>query len=56
MRDYMVNKFGPEWLALARAGGNSGVVLETQAVEEILWWATENEWFKYPFNSMLLYF
>jgi hypothetical protein len=56
MRDYMVNKFGPEWLALARAGGNHGAVLETQAAEEILWWAVENEWFKYPFGSTLLHF
>jgi hypothetical protein len=32
MRDYMVNKFGPEWLALARAGGNRGAVLKAQ------WW------------------
>ncbi len=52
----MVNKFGLEWLALARAEGNRGAVLETQAVEEILWWAVENEWFKYPFGSTLLYF
>jgi hypothetical protein len=35
MRDYMVNKFGREWLALARAGGDHEV-LETQVVEEIL--------------------
>jgi hypothetical protein len=56
MRDYMVNKLDPEWLALARAGGNRGAVLETQAVEEILWRAAENERFEYPFGSMLLYF
>jgi hypothetical protein len=56
MRDYMMNKFGPEWLALARAGGDRGAVLETQAVEEILWQAAENEWFEYPFGSTLLYF
>ncbi len=56
MIDYMVNKFVPEWLALARAGGDRGAVLETQAVKEILWWAVENEWFEYPFSSTLLYF
>ncbi len=31
-------------------------MLETQAVEEILWRAAENEWFEYPFGSTLLYF
>ncbi len=56
IRVYMLSKFGPEWLVLAPSGDNRGARLETQVMEEILWWAAENEWFEYLFGSTLLYF
>ena len=54
-RSYMTKKFGSDWFARARSG-TKGAAREIRAVEEILWRAAENEWFKYLVGSTLMHF
>ena len=51
----MTRKFGSDWIARARSG-TKGAAREIRAVEEILWRAAENEWFKYLVGSTLMHF
>jgi hypothetical protein len=54
---HLVSKFGGEWIELAKSGkGGQGLVTELMAMREILWRATENDWFEYPMGSRLLHF
>ncbi len=54
--NYMVKIYGRGWVGLERGGGRRWASIKVEAAHEIPWRATENDWFKYPLGSRLLYF
>jgi hypothetical protein len=53
---HMMKKYGRNWVEAGRKGGNRGAAIKVQAAYEIMWRATENNWFEYLLGSRLLYF
>jgi hypothetical protein len=54
-RQLMRSKFGEDWVS-APKHGDQRANAEVEAVREILWRASKNDWFEYPMGSRLLYF
>jgi hypothetical protein len=46
---------GKDWSAKSRVP-NSGAGKDAEAIHDILWQATENDWFEYPLGSRLIFF
>ena len=57
IRSYMKYNHGPNWLDKMRNPTvNRNTAEEAEAMQDILWRASENEWFQCPIGSRLLFF
>jgi hypothetical protein len=46
---------GEDW-AVKSGAENSGAAKDADAIRDILWRTTENDWFEYPLGSSLIFF
>jgi hypothetical protein len=54
-RTFLKHEHGDDWLRKIQAKG-SGAAKDAKAMRDILWQASENDWFEYPAGLRLIFF